>query len=140
MSSSSPSPRRRVLVAGLFHETNTFAEGAMPLADWRVLRGAEILGSIGDGSPIGAFLEYAKKANWELLPAIDVRATPGPMASPEVMQVFDREFSAAAEAARDLDAIFLILHGAMATADSPDVEGRLLEQIARHPRLASAPV
>jgi microcystin degradation protein MlrC len=135
--SSSP---RRVFVAGLFHETNTFAEGAMTLADYRVLRGDEMWTALADGSPLGAFLDYAKPAGWELVNAIDMRATPGPIAEPAVLALFEREFASAAEKARDLDAIFLVLHGAMATAEYADVEGWLLAKIAAHPKLAGLPV
>lgn len=135
--SSSP---RRIFVAGLFHETNTFAEGAMTLADFRVLRGEEMWSALGDASPLGAFLDYAKQAGWELVSAIDVRATPGPMAEPAVLALFEHELDAAAENARELEAIFLILHGAMATAECADVEGRVLAKIAAHPKLAGLPV
>jgi microcystin degradation protein MlrC len=139
MATPSPSPRR-VFVAGLFHETNTFAEGAMTLADFRVLRGEEMWSALGDGSPLGAFLDFAKQAGWELVHAMDMRATPGPMAEPAVLALFEGEFAAAADEARDLDAIFLILHGAMATAECADVEGRVLANIAAHPKLAGLPV
>jgi microcystin degradation protein MlrC len=135
--SSSP---RRIFVAGLFHETNTFAEGAMTLADFRVLRGDEMWSALGDASPLGAFLDYAKQAGWQLVHAIDVRATPGPPAEPAVLALFERELEAAALDAHDLDAIFLILHGAMATAECADVEGRVLARIAAHPQLAGLPV
>ncbi len=112
----------------------------MTLADFRVLRGDEMWSALGDASPLGAFLDYAKQAGWELVNAIDVRATPGPMAEPAVLALFESELDAAAENARELDAIFLILHGAMATAECADVEGRVLAKIAAHPKLAGLPV
>src|SRR3954471_6888476 len=102
MASSSSAPRR-VFVAGLFHETNTFAEGAMTLADYRVLRVDEMWSALGDGSPLGAFLDYAKQAGWELVNAIDVRATPGPMAEPAVLALFEQEMSNVACRALDMD-------------------------------------
>ena len=42
----------RVLVAGLFHETNTFLPDATPLADFGERAGAALLAAEGDGSPL----------------------------------------------------------------------------------------
>jgi microcystin degradation protein MlrC len=36
-------PRKRVLLAGLYHQTNTFVGGRMGLEDFEIARGEEIL-------------------------------------------------------------------------------------------------
>ena len=47
---------KRVLFAGLFHETHTFVQGTTELPDFAVLRGAEVLACAGDSSPMGGAL------------------------------------------------------------------------------------
>ena len=119
--------RLRILLAGLFHETNTFAPGRMTLQDFSILLGNDILGSRGDGSPLGAFLEEAGKFDWDIFPTIDARALPGPSPDPEVLELFVHEFeSRVAQDAGEIDAIFLVLHGAMAIENIADVEGDFL--------------
>lgn len=133
---------KRVLLAGLFHETHTFLEGRTTLADFSVCRGVGLLGKAGDGSPVAGFLEVAQAAGWEVVPALDVRATPSAMVEDEVLEYFWSEFSAVAqrENGARLDAVFLVLHGAMATASFPDVEGEVLARLRRLPGFASLPV
>jgi hypothetical protein len=45
-----PSAKRRVLVAGLVHNTNTFVGGRTSLEDFEILRGAEMV-AMEDGDP-----------------------------------------------------------------------------------------
>src|SRR5258707_14232550 len=67
---------KRVLFAGLFHETHTFLEGTTGLRDFAVLRGGELLRCAGDSSPLGGALESAREFGWEAVPAVDFRASP----------------------------------------------------------------
>ena len=76
---------KRVLMAGLFHETHTFLEGHTRLEDCEVLCGAQMLNSRGDSSPLGGALEVAGQCGWEILPAIDLRAMPGPLVEDGVL-------------------------------------------------------
>lgn len=131
---------RRILLAGLYHETNTFASGQMGLADFDLARGAELLGKKGDASPLGAFVEEAERQGWEIVPLIDARAVPGPMPSPEFLGQYFHEFEKGAADAGQVDAIFLVLHGAMVAEGVPDVEGEFLARIRRLPALAAVPV
>jgi len=111
------------------------------LQDFSILLGNDILGSRGDGSPLGAFLEEAGKFDWDIFPTIDARALPGPSPAPEVLELFFREFeSRVAQDAGEIDAVFLVLHGAMAIENIADVEGDFLSRIRRNPKLASVPI
>lgn len=129
-------------MAGLFHETHTFLEGRTTLAEFAVSRGADLLGKAGDGSPVAGFLEVAQAAGWKVIPAVDMRATPSAMVEDAVLEAFWSEFSAVArrEVGAGLDAVFLVLHGAMATAGEPDVEGEVLARLRRLPGFANLPV
>lgn len=132
---------KRILLAGLFHETNTFAPGEMGLDQFDVKRGASILQGKGDGSPIGAFLEEAERFGWEVVPTIDVRGTPGPMPSTAVYDFFLEALEKSiAGLTAPVDALFIVLHGAMASPGLSDVEGDLLERLRQHAPFAELPI
>lgn len=121
----------RVLFAGLFHETHTFVESTTPLESFAVAKGPAMLRSLGDSSPLGGALEAATACGWEIIPSLDMRAAPSGTADDLVLETFWRELSSTltAVAAEGLDAIFLVLHGAMVCRNNHDVEGELLQRI-----------
>ncbi len=122
---------KRILVAGLFHETHTFVDGTTDLQSFFIEHGAEMLARKGDGSPLGGFLETAAKHGWEVIPTVDMRASPSGLVEDTVVETWWRDFveRAAAPLKAGLDAIYLILHGAMVSQSFPDVEGELLARI-----------
>jgi microcystin degradation protein MlrC len=122
---------KRVLVAGLFHETNGFLQGSTALRDFEILRREELLRVAGDVSPLAGVLEVAGENHWEVLPAIDMRAVPGPIVEDEILDVFWKEFQsvAASPGGKRVDGILLVLHGAMMTRSFADVEGEVLARI-----------
>ncbi|MBI5799242.1 MAG: M81 family metallopeptidase [Verrucomicrobia bacterium] len=132
----------RVLFAGLFHETHTFLAGTTGLADFQVRLGDELLTSAGDASPLGGALESARGYGWTVLPTADFRASPSATVTDEVVEIFWHEFRQRAEPElqRGVDAIYLVLHGAMVSESLPDVEGELLARLRALPGAASIPV
>ena len=124
---------KRVLIAGLFHETHTFLEGTTGLQDFHVLRGDELLACMGDSSPLGGALASAKEFGWEICPTVDFRAQPSAIVEDEVVECFWRELDQRARKplARGLDGVFLVLHGAMVSQSFTDVEGEILERLRR---------
>ncbi len=133
---------KRVLLAGLFHETHTFLEGTTPLADFTLRHGDELLAARGDGSPLAGVLNVADEHGWEVVPTIDLRATPSATADDAVFHAFWSELEPALrrQLARGLDGIYLVLHGAMVTASLHDVEGELIARIRAVPGAASVPI
>ena len=151
---------RRVLFAGLFHETHTFVEGTTGLQGFAISRGEEMLRCQGDSSPLGGALESAQKFGWEILPTVDFRASPGALVEDEVVETFWREFEVRARPhlvgvqplgcsgepdtlkreLQPVDGIYLVLHGAMVSQSYPDVEGEILERIRRLPGAADLPI
>src|SRR2546427_1228210 len=113
----------RVLLTGLYHETNTFLPGTQGLDEFQVRRRSELLDSQGDASPLGGVLEAAQERGWEVIPGLDVRGMPGPTVADEVVELFWSELQATARSAGPLDGICLVLHGAMVSESLPDVEG-----------------
>ncbi len=137
-----PPYMNRILLAGLFHETHTFVDGTTSLGDFRVSRGGEMLVCRGDASPLGGVLEAASRFEWEIIPTVDMRASPSGMVEDEVVEVWWREFSecAAPTLREGVDAIYLVLHGAMVSQSHDDVDGELLERIRSLPGAQHLPI
>lgn len=134
------SEARRVAVAGLFHETHTFVSGTTPLSAFQRRDGDELLAARGDGSPLDGFLEVAERHGWQVVPTVDMRASPSATADDEVLEAFWDAFVTGLHEVPLPDAIFLVLHGAMVTASTPDVEGEVLDRIAARYGSARPPV
>ncbi|WP_298710357.1 M81 family metallopeptidase [Chitinophaga sp.] len=127
-----PSPT--VFVSGFFHETHTFLRERTGLGAFRDLalhHGSEILSrNEGNGSPMDGFLSYAAAAGWKVIPGIQMAAMPSGMAEDAVFDYFREHFFAALEVHwQQIDAVYLVVHGAMVCESTPDVEGRLLEEL-----------
>lgn len=134
--------RRRVLVAGLYHKTNTFLGGRTTLEDFEVSRGRDLLRHEGGASPFAGMLEVAREKDWGVLPAASMHALPGATAADAVVDLFWAELRAVADAAESegIDGVFLVLHGAMVSESHLDVEGEILRRIRGIGHLSDAPV
>lgn len=132
----------RILFGGLFHETHTFLPEPTRWADFRVTTGAEILAKEGDESPTDGFLGEARTYDWEVVPTVDARAMPSGPVEDAVFERFWTEFEQRARPAlaAGIDAIFLVLHGAMATQSIEDAEGELLTRVRSLPGAATLPI
>lgn len=117
----------KVLFAGLFHETNTFLKQPTTLADFAVTRDEDMLRCAGDSSPMGGALEFAQKRKWEIVPTVDYRALPGGTVSDDVIEAFWHDLRTRWQA--DVDAIYVVLHGAMVSESLLDVEGEILRRM-----------
>jgi len=132
----------RVLLGGIFHETHTFLEGHTPLEAFRIRRAEELFDARHDGSPLDGVLETAEDCGWNVVPTIDVRATPSATVADDVLETWWREFEqrAVPELQRSIDGIFLVLHGAMVCETVPDVEGEILRRIRQLSAAAHIPL
>jgi len=122
-----PPMNPKVLFAGLFHETNTFLKRPTTLADFTIARDEALLECAGDSSPMGGALEFARKHDWDIVPTVDYRALPGGTVSDEVIEAFWNDLRKRWQA--DVDAIFVVLHGAMVSESLLDVEGEILRKL-----------
>ena len=132
----------RVLIASLFHETHTFLDGTTSLKDFHVTKDEALLSCIGDSSPLGGVLELAKQFDWQVVPTVDYRAQPSAIVEDAVFDAFWRDLESRARPAlsEGIDAIYLVLHGAMVTQSLLDVEGELLERLRALPGAATLPI
>jgi microcystin degradation protein MlrC len=122
---------KRVLFAGLFHETHTFLGGRTSLAEFDERIGEQLWSAENDGSPLSGALGVARSAKWELIPVIDLRATPGPTVEEAVVDRFWSaiERAVAAPGSQRIDGVYLVLHGAMVSESLLDVEGEILARL-----------
>jgi len=132
----------RILFGGLFHETHTFLPEPTGWADFEVTRDAAVLAKEGDESPTAGFLEEARRFGWDAVPTLDARAMPSGPVEDEAFEQFWREFEQRARPAlaAGVNAVFLLLHGAMATRSIEDVEGELLARVRALPGAAALPL
>ncbi|RYE10538.1 MAG: M81 family peptidase [Hyphomicrobiales bacterium] len=133
---------KRVLFAGLFHETHCFTPDITGLADFRIERGDAVLDRRGDGSQIDGFIEVADREGWEIVPACSYTAMPSGRVDDVVWASFWADLDAIAERAgrEGVDAIYLSLHGAMVTQSLDDPEGEMIARLRAMPGLADVPL
>lgn len=134
--------KKRILLAGLFHETHSFLSNKTSLEEFEILQGSSILQATQDTSPLAGVLQAAEALNWMILPALHMNAMPGGTCEDGIVEFFwDRFKRAFRQAAADrIDGIFLVLHGAMVSESFPDVEGKLLSRIRALPEAGAIPI
>ena len=132
------SPRPRVVVAMMMHETNTFSPVPTPLASFRPLAGAAAIEEFRDtNTQLGGFLHVADEMAAEIIVPIAAGAHPSGYVE---RAAYEDMCEAIVGAIRGgCDAAFLALHGAMVAEHVDDGEGELLRRIrAVAPRLPVA--
>ena len=125
---------KTVLFGGLYHETHTFLADKTGMAqfdDGGIRIGqAAIDENRGNGSPSAGFIDYAEKAGWRILPTIQMAAQPAGKVTDDVVDMFLEHFLAGLDRhMQEIDGIFLVLHGAMVSEGSDDVEGLVIKAI-----------
>lgn len=133
---------KRVLLAGISHETHTFIPQRTRLQDFKVMHAPDILATAGDVSGLAGALQVAEACDWDVLPVIHMGAKPGALVEDAVVEYFWQRFSEAVqrELPRGVDGVMLILHGAMVSESFTDVEGEVLRRIRTIEALADVPV
>ncbi|HSJ27266.1 MAG TPA: M81 family metallopeptidase [Acidimicrobiia bacterium] len=124
--------RPRILVAGMQYELNSFAAGTADLERFRQFRlaeGEEMWSIAGDDELEGA-LDVADRRDLELVPIVLGFGGAGPVLTDETYHWFrDRILAGVERHVDQLDAIYLPLHGAMASESVDDTEGDLVAAI-----------
>ncbi len=131
-------PRRKIVLAMMMHETNTFSPVPTPLSSFRPLSGAQAIEELrGTNTQFGGFLDVLQKAGAEIVVPIAAGAHPSGYVE---KRAYEDMCDAIVGAVRGgCDAAFLALHGAMVAEHQDDGEGELLRRIrAAAPRLPVA--
>lgn len=121
----------RLLLAGIVHETNTFAEKLTDIDEFEAsgfYRNEELLSLAGTNTVIGGAVEAARELGIDLAPIVATSAIPGGL-------VTDRAFETVVTAIEQAvvsvapDVIVLDLHGAMVTESHDDGDGAVLDRV-----------
>jgi len=121
----------RIAVAGIYHETNTFAPGLTGIdsfqGEWVEGREAFLRNYQGTRTSMGGVIEAAQRHGAELLPGCYAAATPSGMVRAEAA---DELIDAVVDSIDDsADGLVLIMHGAMVSQQYPDLEGECLRRL-----------
>ena len=130
--------RRKIVVAMMMHETNTFSPVPTPLASFRPLAGQAAIEEFRDtNTQLGGFLDVAHEIGGEIIVPLAAGAHPSGYVE---KAAYEDMCGAIVGAIRNgCDAAFLALHGAMVAEHLDDGEGELLRRIrAVAPRLPIA--
>src|SRR5688572_29472154 len=123
-----PMTRRKIVVAMMMHETNTFSPVRTPLASFRPLAGEAAVQEFKDtNTQLGGFLHIAQEIGAEV--TVPVAAGAHPSGYVEKAAYEDMCDAIVGAIRRGCDAAFLALHGAMVAEHLDDGEGELLRRI-----------
>ena len=122
---------KNIFLSGVYHETHTFLSQPTTLNDFTIhLDESIVKKNTNNGSPTDGFIEFASEKNWNIIPGIQMAAIPSGTVNEEAEIFFDTKFFKKLEHHhQNIDAIFLILHGAMVSINHDDFEGDLLKKI-----------
>lgn len=121
----------RLLLAGIVHETNTFAEKPTDLDEFEAsgfYRGEEMVQLAGTNTVIGGAVAAVRDLGSELIPVVATSAIPGGLVTDRVFETVVTAIEAALAEAPP-DAIVLDLHGAMVTESHDDGDGAVLDRV-----------
>lgn len=116
----------RILIGSLGHESNTFTPFLTTEADFFVRHGDEILNSPHRGGSLGGILDVLSAHGVELVPSVAAGAMPGGVVERATYEKFK---ALILEAAHDVDAACLSLHGAMRAEGLDYAENDLLRDL-----------
>jgi len=128
-------PRRKIVIASMMHETNTFSPVATPLEAFRPLSGEAAIAEFKHtNTQLGGFLDVSQRMGAEIVLPLAANAHPSGYVE---RGAYEDMCDAIVGGIRGgCDAAFLALHGAMVAEHVDDGEGELLRRIrAVAPRL-----
>jgi microcystin degradation protein MlrC len=129
-------------LAGLWHETNTFAPGTTTLSDFEafeLVHGAELLETVsGTGTELGGALSAAERLDVSVVPLVFAGALPSGTVERETFETIATQIVAAVDEAPGLDGLVLCLHGAMVVEGMGSPETELVARLRN--ALGSTPI
>ena len=123
---------RRILVASMQHESNSFNPIVTGKDDFHVLRGGEVFQNLTDHDSLSGVIRTLQDQGYEVVPTVFASAVPNGEVDldfylglkAEILRIAREE-----QAKAPIDAITLALHGSMRIKELGDAEGYLLEEL-----------
>lgn len=123
---------KRVLVAGLQHESNSFNPIIAGEKDFQVIRGADVFNRFRDNDPVTGVIKTLQDRGYEVVPTLFASAVPNGEVDynfymgvkAEIIRIAREE-----QAKKPIDAVTLALHGSMRVHGLGEAEGYLLEEL-----------
>jgi len=122
----------RVFAGGIETETNTFSPMPTGLADFEVIRAAELEGEAdlaGFGGPFNIFRRRCQERGWDYIFSLYAFAQPAGRTVRAVYESLRDELLAALRAAMPVDIVLLPLHGAMVAQGYDDCETDIVTRV-----------
>lgn len=123
---------KRILVAAMHHESNTFNPIVAGENDFKVIYGADIFDNFRENDSVTGVIKTLQNQGYEVIPTVFCRAVPnGEVDFDFYTRIKDEIIKRAKEALKEgpIDAITLSLHGSMRVTKQGEVEGYFLEEI-----------
>ena len=133
--------RDGILIGGLFHETHGFLDERTALSDFDC-SGAGSRRSLNlPGSPMAAAVRRLRDSGVRLIEGPYFFAMPSGTVKHQVVEVWKRRFAEVwSEQGDSVDAIYLVLHGAMVSEHADDVEAEIVAWIRSLPGASELPI
>lgn len=121
---------KRILVAGLHHESNTFNPIITGIDDFRIYRKGEILAALNTGDSISGIINTLQaESDIEVIPILFARAVPNGVIDTALYLELKHYILTEMQKETAIDAITLSLHGSMRVQEIGEAEGDLIEAI-----------
>jgi len=124
---------KRVLVGGIWHETNSFSPVTTDLDAFRrylFLEGETVItGSQGTNTEIGGMIAAAPAADLELIPSLYIGAAPSGMVSRAALDYVTDRLLADLAASGPVDGVLLALHGAMVAEGIDQADAHIVQVV-----------
>lgn len=120
--------KKRIVIGGLHHESDTFNPITTGRSDIRVIRGNELF-SLKNRSSLCGEVDMLLSKGYELVPTLLARAVPNGEWDRQYYLQLKNEMLDMIKKAGRIDAFCLSLHGSMRVKDLGEAEGDLLEDI-----------
>src|SRR5690554_4736887 len=120
----------KLIVGGMWHETNTFASNKTRFEDFDIQKRNLIIEKATDTkTEIGGMIKKAEKIGVELIPTFHAKCIPSGTVTKEAFEKILSGLLEEIEKEKDFDGVLLRLHGAMVAEGHDDPEGELIERI-----------
>jgi len=123
---------KRILVAGMNHESNSFNPIVAGENDFRVLRGDDLFKKRTKTNSLSGIIDTLEEAGYEIIPTLTANAVPNGEVDYDFYAKIKSEIITKAKEALQtgpIDAVTLSLHGSMRIKDFDEAEGYLLEEL-----------